>query len=42
MSEEPERNVDSVSLAYIFGGIPVLVLFLVILFWGARGCNWPA
>ena len=42
MSEEPERNVDSVSIAYILGGIPALVLFLVLLFMGARSCNWPA
>lgn len=42
MEEEPENNVDATSLAYIFGGIPVLVLFLVLLFWGARACNWPA
>jgi len=42
MEEEPPNNVDGVSLAYIFGGIPALVLFLVLLFWGARSCNWPA
>ena len=42
MSEEPEGKVDSVSIAYILGGIPALVLFLLILFWGARACNWPA
>lgn len=42
MSEEPEGKVDSVSLAYIFGGIPALVLFLLVIFWGARSCNWPA
>jgi hypothetical protein len=42
MEEEPENNVDGTSLAYIFGGIPALVLFIVVLFWGARACNWPA
>jgi hypothetical protein len=42
MEEEPENNVDATSLAYIFGGIPALVLFIVVLFWGARACNWPA
>ena len=42
MAEEPENNVDGIALAYIIGGIPALVLFLVVLFWGARACNIPA
>lgn len=39
--EEPGR-VDLVSLLYIFGGSPVIVLYLVVLFWFARSCNAPA
>ena len=40
--EQNEGKVDGLSVAYILGGIPVIVLFLVILFAGARSCNWPA
>lgn len=40
--EQNERKVDGLSIAYIAGGIPMIVLFLVILFAGARSCNWPA
>lgn len=35
-------KVDTVSLLYIFGGIPVIVLYLVVLFGLARACNAPA
>ena len=30
--EPPKRNVDSVAILYILGGIPAIVLFVVILF----------
>ena len=40
--EEPRGRVDVVSLLYIFGGIPVIVLYLVVLFGLARSCNAPA
>ena len=42
MDEEPRGKVDLVSILYIFGGIPVIVLFLVVLFGLARSCNIPA
>ena len=42
MDEEPRGKVDLVSILYIFGGIPVIVLFLVIIFGLARSCNIPA
>jgi len=40
--QEPHGKVDVVSLLYIFGGIPVIVLYLVVLFGLARSCNVPA
>jgi hypothetical protein len=40
--EEPRGKVDVVSILYIFGGIPVIVLYLVVLFALARSCNAPA
>ena len=40
--EEPRGKVDAISIAYIFGGIPVIVLYLVVLFFFARACNAPA
>ena len=30
--EPPKRNVDRVAILYILGGIPAIVLFVVILF----------
>jgi len=42
MDDEPRGKVDLVSLFYIFGGIPVIVLFLWVLFGLARSCNVPA
>ena len=42
MDDEPRGKVDLVSILYIFGGIPVIVLFLVIIFGLARSCNIPA
>ena len=42
MEEEPRGKVDLVSILYIFGGIPVIVLFLFVLFAMARSCNLPA
>ena len=40
--EEPRGRLDVVSLLYIFGGIPVIVLYMVVLFALARSCNAPA
>jgi hypothetical protein len=40
--EEPRGKLDVVSLLYIFGGIPVIVLYMVVLFALARSCNAPA
>ncbi len=40
--QQPHGKVDVVSLLYIFGGIPVIVLYLVVLFGLARSCNVPA
>ena len=40
--EEQSGKVDLISILYIAGGIPVIVLFLVILFGLARACNIPA
>ena len=40
--EEAPGKTDLVSLLYIFGGIPVIVLYLVVLFAFARSCNAPA
>jgi hypothetical protein len=42
MDEEPRGKVDVVSLLYIFGGVPMIVLYLVVLFGLARSCNYPA
>ena len=42
MDEEPRGRVDLVSFLYIIGGIPALVLFLVILFALARSCDIAA
>jgi hypothetical protein len=42
MDEQPHGKVDFVSILYIFGGIPVIMLFLVVLFGLARSCNAPA
>jgi hypothetical protein len=42
MEEEPRGKVDLVSILYVFGGIPVIVLFMVVLFGLARSCNVPA
>jgi hypothetical protein len=42
MDEKPRGKVDLVSILYIFGGIPVIMLYLVVLFGLARSCNIPA
>lgn len=42
MDDEPRGKVDLASILYIFGGIPVIVLFLWVLFGLARSCNVPA
>ena len=40
--EEPHGKTDLVSILYIVGGIPMIMLYLVILFGLARSCNAPA
>lgn len=40
--DEPRGRLDATSLFYIFGGIPMIMLYLVVLFWFARTCNAPA
>ena len=42
MQDQPRGKVDLVSILYIFGGIPVIVLFLWVLFGFARACDIPA
>jgi hypothetical protein len=42
LQDESRGKVDFVSILYIFGGIPVIVLFLWVLFGFARACNIPA
>ncbi len=42
MDEEPRGKVDRVTILYIVGGVPAIVLFLVVLFGLARSCNIPA
>ena len=42
MEDEPRGKVDLVAILYIFGGIPIIVLFLVVLFGLARNCNIAA
>ncbi len=40
--EEQRGKVDAVSVAYVVGGIPALVAFLVVLFMLARAFDIPA
>ena len=42
MEDESRGKVDFPAILYIFGGIPVIVLFLVVLFGLARSCNVAA
>jgi hypothetical protein len=42
VEEEPRGKVDLVAVLYIVGGIPALVLFLVVLFALARACDIAA
>ena len=42
MDEAPRGKVDRVAILYIVGGVPVIVLFLAIVFALARSCNLPA
>lgn len=42
MQDEARGKTDLVSIFYIFGGVPALVLFLWVLFGFARACNIPA
>jgi hypothetical protein len=40
--QESHGKLDFVSILYIFGGIPTIVLFLWVLFAFARACDIPA
>ena len=40
--EEQPGKMDLVSILYIVGGVPVIPLFLWVLFFFARTCNTPA
>ena len=40
--DQPQGRADFVAFLYIIGGIPMIVGFLVVLFWFARSCNIPA
>ncbi len=42
MQDESRRKLDLVSILYIFGGVPVIVLFLWLVFGVARACDIPA
>ncbi len=42
MADEPQGKTDLVSILYVLGGIPVIVLFLFVIFGLARSCNIPA
>ncbi len=42
MDEEPRGKVDRVTILYIVGGVPAIVLFLAVVFGLARSCNLPA
>ena len=42
MADEPQGKTDLVSILYELGGIPVIVLFLFVIFGLARSCNIPA
>ena len=42
MDEEQHGKVDLVSFLYVVGGVPVIVLFIVGIFWFARACNISA
>jgi hypothetical protein len=43
MAQDARGKVDAISLLYVFGGIPAIVGFLVLLFAvGVRYCGLPA
>jgi hypothetical protein len=42
MDEEPQGKVDLLSVLFVAGGIPGIVAFLVVTFWFARSCGFPA
>ncbi len=42
MDEEPQGKVDLISVLYVVGGIPGIVVFLVVTFWFARSCGFSA
>ena len=39
--DEPRGRVDGVAVAYILGGIPAIVLFLVLIFGAVKLWNIP-
>ena len=42
MSDEPQGKVDLVAILFVAGGIPGIVVFLVVTFWFARSCGFSA
>ena len=42
MADESQGKTDLVSVVYVLGGIPVIIVFLFVLFGLARNCNIPA
>ena len=42
MDEEPQGKVDLISVLYVVGGIPSIVVFLLVTFWFARSCGFSA
>ena len=40
--EEPRGKVDAAAVLYIVGGIPMIWLFLIVLFGAVKACNIPA
>lgn len=42
MDDEPQGKVDFTSVLYVAGGIPGIVVFLVVTFWFARSCGFAA
>ncbi len=42
MDEEPRGKNDLIAKLYIVGGVPAIVLFIVVLFAFTRSCGIPA
>ncbi len=42
MDDEPQGKVDLVSVLFVAGGIPGIIVFLVVTFFFARSCGFSA